>query len=249
MPSILDTLPALYRDLLPPFFRSPIPEETKATCAACPMCASGGADRVDPVDGVARTFRPDTKCCTYHPRLPNYLVGALLADSDPALEEGRRRVRAKLASGVGVHPLWLKPPARFTLLYGNGRQFFGRTESLRCPYYDVGGGGCTIWKFRESVCSTFYCRYVAGADGRRFWMSLKSFLALVELQLSRYAVLQLLPELVHEAKDKEEILSGPGGPLGADDLDERPLPPKAHAALWGEWSGREEALYRAAFDA
>ena len=41
-------------------------------------------------------FRPDTKFCTYYPRLPNFLVGGLLSDDTPAMATGRLRVEALL---------------------------------------------------------------------------------------------------------------------------------------------------------
>src|SRR3954447_17812429 len=117
MPRILDSLPVLYADLFPDFFRKEIPAETKATCTSCAMCPSSASGAVESVDGVSRLFRPDTKCCTYYPKLPNYLVGALLSDTRDELGEGRRRVGEKLASRAGVTPQWARPTARYYLLY------------------------------------------------------------------------------------------------------------------------------------
>ncbi|HYO57960.1 hypothetical protein [Archangium sp.] len=244
MPQMLDSLPVLYRDLLPDFFRKEIPDETKATCASCAMCPSSASGAVESVDGVSRLFRPDTKCCTYYPKLPNYLVGALLSDARDELGEGRRRVGEKIASRMGVTPQWVRPSARYNLLYRNSRQFFGRAASMRCPYYELEQGGCTIWPYREAVCSTFFCKYVAGADGRKLWMTFKTYLALAEIQLSRYAVLQLLPEYILTGKDKPDLAETPT----VEDLDDKPLPDKEYAALWRQWAGREGGFYRACFD-
>ncbi|MBN1206843.1 MAG: hypothetical protein JXB05_18310 [Myxococcaceae bacterium] len=245
MPSILDSLPNLYRNLFPTFFQGPMPVEAKATCSSCAMCEAANPLRIDAVDGVNRFFRPDTKCCTYHPRLPNYLVGAILADEDAAMAEGRRRIQDKIAHGVGVNPQWIKAPARYNLLYSNARQVFGRTEALRCPYYQSQGGLCTIWRYREAVCSTYFCKYVAGADGRKFWMTLKTWLTLAEIQLSRYALLQLLPDYVLLGKDKADASSGP---LTIEDLDDKRLPEKDYAELWHPWVGRELEFYRRCFE-
>jgi hypothetical protein len=245
MPSILDSLPALYRSLFPAFFEGPIPVETKATCSSCAMCEANNPLPVESVDGVNRFFRPDTKCCTYHPRLPNYLVGAILADEDPAMAEGRRRIQEKVTRGVAVNPQWIKAPPRYTLLYSNARQAFGRTEALLCPYFQPEGGLCSIWRYREAVCSTYFCKYVAGADGRKFWMTLKTWLTLAEIQLSRYAVLQLLPDYVITGKDKAD---NSGGPLTVEDLDDKRLPEKEYAELWREWAGREAEFYRACYE-
>jgi hypothetical protein len=245
MPSILDSLPTLYRDLFPTFFQDPLPTEAKATCSSCAMCEASNPVPIESVDGVSRFFRPDTKCCTYHPRLPNYLVGAILADEDAAMAEGRRRIQDKIVRRVGVNPQWIKAPTRYNLLYTNARQAFGRAEALRCPYYESRGGLCTIWRYREAVCSTYFCKYVAGADGRKFWMTLKTWLTLAEIQLSRYALLQLLPDYVLFGKDKADAS---GGPLTIEDLDDKPLPDKEYAELWRNWVGREAEFYRACFE-
>ncbi|XXY49127.1 hypothetical protein WME91_54880 [Sorangium sp. So ce269] len=245
MPRILDSLPALYRGLLPAFFEREIPTETKATCASCAMCETSCQSAVAPVDGRSRLFRPDTKCCTFYPRLPNYLVGALLSDDDPSMAEGRRRVEAKLAARIGATPQWLKPPAKFDLLYTSSRRAFGRSATLRCPYYDVGPGSCTIWRYREAVCSTFFCKYVAGADGRKLWMSIKTFLSLVEIQLSRHALFRLHPEYIHHNRSRGEAESSP---LTVDQLDEEAPPEAEYRAMWREWTGREAEYYRACFD-
>lgn len=245
MPRILDGLPSLYRNLFPAFFAREVPVETKATCASCAMCETSARGAVESVDGVNRLFRPDTKCCTYHPRLPNYLVGGLLADPHPGLAEGQRRVRERIASRQGVTPQWIKTPTKYDLLYHNARQFFGRSKAMRCPYYEEQNGACTIWAYREAVCSTFYCKYVAGADGRKFWMTLKTYLTLAEIQLSRYTALKLLPEYILAGRDKPT----PGGTvLTAEELDEQPLPDKEYAELWRQWAGREEELFRASYD-
>jgi hypothetical protein len=242
MPELHDALPHVYRDLLGEPFAEEVPAESKATCGTCAMVEGcGGAAAVPSVDGRSRAFRADTKCCTFHPRLPNYLLGALLASDDPALAEGRRRVSERVASRVGVTPEWLHPPRTFTLLYDGARGAFGRAQGLRCPFYEVNGGGCTIWAHRDAVCSTYFCRYVAGADGRRLWTAVKELVSLVEIQLARGALLELAPELL----DREPGSRAATGPVGPEDIDGAPPPEAEYAAAWGAWAGREVELYRA----
>lgn len=243
MPRIIDVLPAIYAPLFPGFFQSDVPEEEKATCRDCAMCEGKSAQWVEPVDGTSRYFRPDTKCCTYHPRLPNYLVGAILSDTRPELAEGRARIAARIDARQGTTPQWLKPPAKFNLLYRSARTAFGRSGSLLCPYYEGQSGNCTIWPYREAVCSTFFCKYVAGQDGRGFWMSLKTYLTLVEIQLSRWAIYQLMPEYVLEGQDKPDR----DDVLTLTELEELPLPDAAHAALWHGWAGDERAFYQRSY--
>src|SRR4051812_31514765 len=90
--SLRDMVPPAHRRLLPVLFDRPAIRESRATCSDCAMCSKGGS----PAPGVL-SFRPDTKCCTYEPTLPNFLVGAILADTSPEMAEGRRRIRAHIA--------------------------------------------------------------------------------------------------------------------------------------------------------
>jgi Fe-S-cluster containining protein len=239
MPTLRDALPSLYRDLLGAPLDAEVPAESKATCASCAML-EGSCAAAPPVDGRSRFFRPDTKCCTFHPRLPNYLVGAVLADDDPAAAEGRRRIEARIASGVGVTPEWLHPPRTFSLLYDNARGAFGRARGLRCPFYEAEAGGCTIWAHRDAVCATYFCKYDAGADGRRLWTAVKELVSLVEIQLARAALLELAPELL----DREPgTRPSPATPVGPEDIDGAPPPEEDRAATWGRFAGRELELY------
>lgn len=241
MPRIDDALPPLYRPLLGAPLDREVPPESKATCASCAMLA-GAPGAVAPVDGRPRTFRPDTKCCTFHPRLPGWLVGALLDDPDPALAEGRRRLSERIASRVGVTPGWIEPPRSYSLLYDGARDAFGRAAGLRCPWYAVEDGGCTVWRYRDAVCSTYYCRYAAGADGQRLWTAVKELLSLAEVQLARAALLAIAPELL----DRElERAAERGRAPGPEDIDGAPPPEPEYRALWGAWAGREAELYRA----
>jgi Fe-S-cluster containining protein len=226
-------LPRLYADLLPPFFDTPAPEEPKATCNDCAMCPPK-----DPLAGVTY-FRPDTKCCTYQPHLPNYLVGAILADEDPAMAEGRRRIRAHIESRVGVTSRWLTPSRKRSALFRAARESsFGRTLSLRCPYYQPDGGLCTIWRHREAVCSTFFCKYAAGADGQEFWRAVAAYLRHAEFKLASHAIAVLAPSLLEPPRPDDQ--------MSLEELEDRPPTDEDYASFWGEWRGREEDLYRAA---
>jgi len=243
MPSLLEDLPAIYRSLLPAFGALEVPVESKATCANCAMCPGGSANAVETVDGEPRFFRPDAKCCTFHPRMPNYLVGALLADPRAELAEGQRRMRARIESHHGVTPQWLRPPGLHKLMYDNARRAFGRSLTLRCPFFAVDQGNCTIWPYREAVCSTYFCRFLSGEDGWKMWTAIKRHISLAEVHLSRWAVWQHAPELVLDAPDADNNL-----PVGPDELDGRPAPAADTAKVWGRFAGREEELYRACFE-
>src|SRR5947209_14647397 len=88
-------LPPLYAAWMDQLLAGSIPEETEATCSDCAMCTTGsGQASVSPF-----FFDPRTKCCTYIPQLPNFLVGRILADDDPAFAAGRATVEARLRTG------------------------------------------------------------------------------------------------------------------------------------------------------
>src|SRR5437763_2749230 len=134
------SLPPLYAGWLDALLGGPIPAETKATCHDCAMLAAPGQPARE-----GFFFNPSTKCCTYTPDLPNFLVGDILADEDPAQAAGRAQVEVSLQS-INCTPRGLHRPATAHLLYRVGADtFFGRARALRCPYYLEEGGSCGIW--------------------------------------------------------------------------------------------------------
>ena len=242
MAAILEGQPELYQALLPAFFRSDIPPEEKATCSNCAMCESSGQSLKPVKADDSSFFLEATKCCTFHPNLPNYLVGAILADESPEGAEGRKRILEKIAARRGVNPMGVYAPPKYSLLYKSARQFFGRAPSMRCPYYmDEGGGLCSVWRYREAVCSTYFCKHVAGADGKKFWMSVKSYLAQVEMQLTRFSLFSLFPEYLvsqqHLSDVGDEVLQ-------KSELEEGPPSESAYAKSWGSWVGLEADFYK-----
>jgi Fe-S-cluster containining protein len=193
-------------------------------------------------------YNPETKCCTYIPTLPNYLVGRILGDDDSSFASGRKTVEERLRAGLAVTPLGLGMPPTFTFLYAQtaGRAF-GLSKSLRCPHYlSEEGGRCGIWKHRASVCATWYCKHVRGAVGAKFWASLNQLLAGVEQSLSHWCVYELEIEI-----EALRLLFPPRSVFKNDhQLDDRALDgtvdPRMYELLWGKWLGREEEFYREA---
>ena len=239
-----EALPPLYATWMAAVLPGPIPAETRATCQQCAMCppTSGTAVSTPPSD----YFHPQTKCCTYLPRLPNFSVGRILADETPEMARGRASVEARIRTGVAVTPLGLTADARFNLLYRAGRQAtFGKSLSLRCPHYLEEGGLCGIWRYREATCLTWFCKQVRGAVGRQFWQTLKRLLSTIEESLARWCVSQL--DLGSEAL---RLLFAPLSPpherltLTSDEVDGK-VDPARYRDIWGVWAGREHDFYRA----
>lgn len=231
--SLREMFPAAHRRLLPLVFDRPAIQEIYATCSDCAMCSKGA--QAPPVGGVF--FKRDLKCCTYHPTLPNFLVGAILADESPEMAEGRRRIKARIGSRIGVTPQWLSPPRKHRVLFeASRRSSFGRSKALLCPYFDAKAGGvCTIWRHREAVCSTFFCKHDAGAVGDAFWMATKRWLGHVEVTLARHAAQSAS---AHVTEPKVPPLE-----LTIEDLEDRPPNDEEYASYWGEWVNREEEFY------
>jgi Fe-S-cluster containining protein len=227
--------------MFPAFFEQPIFVEENATCNDCAMCLKPGEIQVPGID----YFKPDVKCCSYYPKLSNYLVGGLLTDTNPALDEGRRRVRELIQRRVSVTPQAVGSPKRYSLLYKHATpRSFGRTNSLICPYYVKDGGLCSIWKFRDSVCSTYFCKTMAGKEGQKFWNILRAYLKQAQETLSWYALYKMNwdVEIIWDYLQVSESAS-----LESEDLDEVAPPEESYARIWQDWVGKEEEFYRECF--
>ncbi len=229
-------LPRLYQRWIDELLPRGIAPETRATCQECAMVDRGGPSSPE------LPFNPAVKCCTYHPELPNYLVGKILADERPEAAEARRVLEERIAARVGVTPYGLSAPAAFTLIYQNAA-VFGRSEQLRCPFYVVDGGRCGIHEHREGVCATWFCRYERGATGRAFWRVLNVLLKAFDSGLRAWALDEVdgggatasaiwMVDLTKQKTLDEHALAG-----GAASAAE-------HAWVWGRWVGHEAELYR-----
>lgn len=241
MPQLRQLFPELYEKLLPELMAESVPSEQKADCANCVM------SQPDPALGGAQKhlFRADTKCCTFHPKLPNYLVGGLLSDPRASLSEGQGRIRQRIAAQKGVTPWFIGPSVLDQHLYDAAKGSFGKARRLRCPYYAEEGGNCSIWAYREAVCSTWYCKYDAGQDGLDFWMSTKRTMALVEKQLARYAMLKIDAEMVFDDMAADFYSRDQLSPAELDDA----APEEAlYARLWRGFLGREEEFYKRCYE-
>ncbi|MBI5057502.1 MAG: hypothetical protein HZB61_12890 [Nitrospirae bacterium] len=231
---ITEALPELYRRVLPPFFKKGIPEETAATCSDCAMLRNRKSA------GQGETFFAErSKCCTHYPVLPNYLAGALLSSTDQAHEEGRYRIRQKIRKRIGITPLGIMRPGKYTLILKNTvQEFFGRSSSLVCPFFESGKGVCTVYPFWDAVCGTWFCKYERGQEGKAFWLSLRKYMENAEKILGQYALYKM-------DMDAEAVNGRSEGPglLTVYEADEHPPDREAYTAMWGKRTGSEEAFY------
>jgi hypothetical protein len=205
-------LPPLYAKWMKEFLPGPIPAEKRATCQDCVMCKP-----LEPAGASDRMFNLKTKCCTYRPILANFLVGGILQDEDPAFAEGRAQFEKTALQNVitpkGIDPGWI-------YWYHYADKVFGESESMRCFYYmDKDGGLCGIWRYRNSRCTTWFCKYEQGQTGFEFWKNLEKLLTATEKSLSDWCIKTLKLEPFTQAVT-------PG-----------------HAE-WGNWYGKEREFYK-----
>lgn len=219
-------VPGVWRQLLPPGQNDfAYPREQRATCGDCPRVETDG-------------YRPDYRCCTYHPRVPNYLLGLALEDptSRPAVESGAVR-NFLMPEGFQASPQqW----ANFLTDAGEDR--YGKSETVLCPFLQRETGFCGIYKYRNAVCSTYFCYHDDKRFGHRFWEHLQTYMVQVEMALDQWCLEQLgfsveayverLASLVPTMKD---VCRTSDGVWSA----------KARRHIWGDWYGQELDIYRA----
>jgi len=239
--TVPETLPPLCAAWASEVLSAPIPQETEATCSDCAMVC--GDPKESSSASRASFFDPDTKCCTYLPVLPNFLVGQMLTDDTAEFARGRATVESRLNAGIGMTPLGLGRPASYEALYAtNDEMLFGRSRSLRCPHYleDV-DGQCGIWRHRNAICATWFCKHVRGAVGLRFWTTLQRFLSAVERDLSLWCAL----ELTVDSEVAHDLLVARASRSGAEPaaLDSDAAIDKQRR-IWGPWFGRQREFFR-----
>jgi hypothetical protein len=212
-----------------------LPKEPFATCDKCAMCVG------TPTSLTQISFRPDTKCCTFIPRLTNFAVGGILLDGSNEAEEGRVTLRQRMSKSRLATPLGLMVDPIAQHLYNLGaKDAFGRSRHLRCPHYSEGAGGnCTIWAHRNAVCYTWFCKHERGQVGNRFWNSLRDLLGCVEENLSVWCALEI--GISHEAvvQAMKHRSESPQVQIGQEFV----MSDCERSALWEGWLGREEAFY------
>lgn len=233
-------LPLLYQRWMDDLLNDRIPPEKTATCHCCAMLPADGEAPVSQV-----YFKSDARCCTFLPRLPNFIAGRILDCKAAGADSGRSTVLKRMEDKRIVTPLGLTTTPDYDKLdMKTKEEAFGRVRSQVCPHFDhEAGDRCAIWRHRHSMCATWFCKHDRGAVGRRFWQSLRHLLKTVEDQLSVWCLVQsglenrALSRLLSEIADPEEPKA-----LKPADLD-APNDPQQYEAYWGSWTGREAAFY------
>lgn len=155
--------------------------ETKATCDNCLRSRD---------KRFSYTYKENLKCCTFHPYLPNYAVGALLEQANKTV--GILKIQKKIEQLEFSLPIGVLAPFEYQLKFlSKEENEFGNREDLLCPYFDQQKNQCSIWQYRGVVCTSFYCRSDYGQNGLKFWAVLSDYLSYVEMALAEECLVQL----------------------------------------------------------
>jgi len=228
---IIHSIPDLYHPFLPAIFHREIPPEPFADCLNCPMIAEKeeliGAD-------LAKPFSPATKCCTFTPRIPNYVVGAILSDPEKSISEGKQRILDRIKSGEGIIPNGVYPTKKYNDYHlAIAEKKFGISKSLRCPYYLNDKYNCTIWKYREAICSLWFCKHLGGDTGADFWKSMTKYFKNIQESLMVYTAQEcgLFPVDLYGEGSYYKLYDNP--------LEQK----EQYSKIWGKWERRKEQYY------
>ncbi|HNP49422.1 MAG TPA: hypothetical protein PKL85_11325 [Bacteroidia bacterium] len=236
------SLPLRYSSWINEIIRGDIPTEKLATCHDCAMCRK--AD--EPEESQGLYFDPKVRCCSYVPELPNFLLGRILLEKNSKSVPGRDLLLNRITQRIALSPMGLGSGKMYSLLYSNSEHAFGSSYHLRCPYYIADGDLCGIWKHRNSVCSTWFCKHERGEEGYRFWAAVKQLLSTIEnnLALACLMHLQLSNDSVFEilAQKQAEAEGGKANLLATSELDQV-VDEKTYRILWGEWEGKEQEFF------
>lgn len=175
--------PDIYSNLLPKDILEIDLHEKKATCDQC--------IKAPPKYKKSDFYENHLKCCTFQPYLPNYVVGGVLADHTGRYDRIQKIFRKMILDRAYVLPIGIVAPPRYQVSYKKNKpKIFGRDEKYLCPYFDREGLNCGLWKYRGSVCTSFYCQSSYGRAGKSFWSLNGDYQSYIEMALMEEVLVQ-----------------------------------------------------------
>lgn len=195
-----------------------VPDERHATCDDCYKVKLGH-------------YRDDCRCCTYFPELSNFLLG--LALLSPSRDAVLPLVEQRYILPFGLVPTPLRYE-RSVAAYADDR--FGEETWMVCPFVEPTTFHCRVYPFRNSVCSTFFCRNDHGKAGEAFWSKAQGLVGQVETAIAQWCMDEI--GLAHEEYVRRlDALSAHVPALS--EADTLAWSEHAYATLWDDWLGRE----------
>ncbi len=178
---IKNIVPSVYQNFISTEVLGLNSVEKKATCDNCLRARD---------KRFAYTYKENLKCCTFHPYLPNFAVGALLEKKEKT--SGILKIEDKIKNLEFCLPMGILAPFDYQLSFlSKDENEFGNRQDLLCPYFSEQMNQCSIWEYRGVVCTSFYCRSDYGQDGLKFWAVLSDYLSYVEMALAEECLVQL----------------------------------------------------------
>ncbi len=216
--------PGIWRFMLPQGLSDlQFPAEKRATCLSCPKACYDN-------------FRADYRCCTYHPRIPNFLLG--FASQTQA---GEAAVDELIARGMllpeGLHN---SPQQWLEFLQDQHDDTFGRSLNVLCPMLDAKTGFCRAHAFRNSVCSTYFCYKDHGSRGEQFWSALQTLGTQLEMRLGQWALRSIGFDVDGYFANMNALACSMSSLSSSSGWSQDAL-----QSLWGCWYGKEKELLQA----
>lgn len=225
--------PSFYKDIL---HRQVLSLNVVEKAATCDDCLRSRDKR------FSYTYKSHLKCCTFHPYLPNYAVGALL--EMPVQTKGIQEIHRKISAHEFNLPIGLLAPYDYQFKFLTKEESdFGNDETLLCPYYDQDGNRCSIWQYRGVVCTSFYCRSDHGQNGLKFWTVLSDYLSYVEMALAEECLVQL-DFSPRDLSNQLEYLNKRD--FEADEVSQKIIAPTQMKQLWNGYTDSIE-FYKKCF--
>lgn len=217
--------PRLWGAMFPREFKHlTLPQEREATCDRCPKARF-------------ENYRADYRCCTYWPRIPNYLLG--LAVGSP---QGKDAIVEVIERGMALPEGMVASPSQWRDYTEDlAQERFGSSDKVLCPMLDKKTFLCRIHAWRNSVCSTYFCFKDHGKVGDRFWSAVSDLGSQVEAALGQWA----LRRMGFSLDAYLESMNGLGAQI--DNLSDPRTGGWTEASrklLWGDWFGRELEFYQ-----
>lgn len=127
-------------------------------------------------------FKSELKCCTFHPFLPAFTLGALLS-----LKVVPTDVIVGYLAASRLTPLGAFPRQPGTSICDTGKDL-----AKACAFLSQDGlARCRIREYRPSTCAAYVCRSNLGASGLRSWQEWELKLKRFEWTLAHEASFEL----------------------------------------------------------
>lgn len=202
-----------------------LPDERLASCDDCYKAALGH-------------YRDDCRCCTCLPQMPNFMLGLALDDPRSA-DRVRRQIRLGNALPLGL----VSSPRRYlAAVQSQARGQFGQLPAELCPFVERETFHCTVYPYRNSICSTFFCVHDHGPAGAEYWDRVQALAGHMESSLAQWAMGRAglkhgryLSRMNSLAADVPELAR----------RESMAWPAEALKHLWGPLLGQQEAFFKA----